>query len=156
MWWDNWELQDGSAPSPSQGTAQHRAFHTRKFCSGYLSLPGESLQLQEAALGCGQDGDPGAHFGREERTALILPSLCRDTFISLAALDLSPGVSPSPPAAVGTVGRARLPQFVAVCKSACPRGQPHLQQQSLGKGSNEPPDQIRFLVLTSRETGESW
>lgn len=35
------------------------------------------------------------------------------------------------------------------------RGQPHLQQPSLGKGSAEPLPRIPFLVLTSREPGRA-
>lgn len=80
MWWGVWELQDGSAPSPSQGTAQHRAFHSGKFSSDSLSL-----QLQGPALGCGQDREPGAHFGREERTLLIPPSLCRHFYFPVCS-----------------------------------------------------------------------
>lgn len=52
----------------------------------------------------------------------------------------------------GGLGYPNLSQFV----NLPPRGQPHLQQQSLGKGWKEPPDRIQFLVLTSREAGESW
>lgn len=155
MWWDSWELQDGSAPSPSQGTAQQRAFHTRNFFSDCPPLPGESLQLQEPVLGCGQDGDPGAPFGREERTVLIPPSPCRDTFVSPSGTS-SPVFLPALLLLLlGLWGGLVYPNLLQFVNLPAP-GQPHLQQQSLGNGSNEPPDQIRFLFLTSRETWESW
>lgn len=156
MWWDSWELRDGSAPSPFQGTAQQRAFHTRNFFSDYPPLPGENLQLQEPALGCGQDRDPGAHFGREERTALIPPfSLQRHFCFPVWSGTSSPVFLPALLLLLGLWGGLVYPNLLQFVNLPTP-GQSHLQQQSLGKGSDEPPDQIQFRFLTSRETWESW